>query len=118
MAKSKRLTRAQLNAWLRQEGACVHARAWVNKQKGTPQQVWEKCDRPDWLHWLYRRSGIEIGSRLDPLMCELERVASHRPRGKLTWLKWNDRYNKELSDGYKVLFGFEIIEMAAKRRLI
>jgi len=110
MAKFKRLTRAQLKAWLRQERACVHARAWVNKQRGTPQQLWEKCDRPDWIRWLYRRSGIEIGSRLDPLMCELERVADHRPRGK--------RYNKELSDAYKVLFGFGIIEMAAKRRLI
>ena len=36
-------------------GACAEAVEWAAKQKGTRQEMWERCPRADWLLWLAGR---------------------------------------------------------------
>jgi hypothetical protein len=39
--------------------ACGEARRWVAKSKGTPAQLWKKCQRADWMLWLAAQVGVD-----------------------------------------------------------
>ena len=46
--------------WLKKYHACREARIWVNRNRGTPRQLWEKLDHdPDWLLWVYYHAGVD-----------------------------------------------------------
>ena len=36
--------------------ACYEAIEWASIQEGSFQESWDKCERPDWMLWLLRRS--------------------------------------------------------------
>lgn len=46
------MTRDEMLALLGRLGACKTARYWAGETPGTPEEVFEKCDEPDWLGWL------------------------------------------------------------------
>ena len=55
------MEREKFISWLKKEGpysaregerACVDAIAWVEATPGTPQELWEVCQRGGWMEWL------------------------------------------------------------------
>ena len=53
------MTASEMSKLLVRLGACSEARAWA-KGKTLPE-VWEQCDRADWLLWLIGRMVGEVG---------------------------------------------------------
>jgi hypothetical protein len=39
--------------------ACAEATEWVAAQDGSAQDIWNRCERGDWMLWLAARAGVE-----------------------------------------------------------
>lgn len=56
------LSRPDFDALLYRLGACYEAQDWLNANPSlTPEQVWARCERLDWLLWLAGR--VEVDRR-------------------------------------------------------
>ncbi len=74
------LTRAEFMRFLRREGACDAAMAWIRKQRGmTPRELWWACSRYDWLWWVSATVGTSKRAEADDLAFEAWRVEYLKP---------------------------------------
>lgn len=55
----KTLLRKGAIEMLRRDDACSEAMAWATETKGSPQSLWDACERADWLLWLAARVGAD-----------------------------------------------------------
>ena len=46
------MTKKDFIKLLKKNKACEDAIKWCAETTGSPQQLWEKCDRGDWMLWL------------------------------------------------------------------
>ncbi len=46
------MTRRQFIAKLKRLEACPDALAWIKRTKGTPAELWRKCQNNAWACWL------------------------------------------------------------------
>ena len=53
------MNRIEFIARLRTLSACGDAVAWAEATPGTPEQLWRKCGRADWLLWLARSANTD-----------------------------------------------------------
>jgi hypothetical protein len=72
------MTNAQLIQKLIQINACDEALDWVRTTPGTPEELWNKCERPVWLEFLVRESKVsfdwaEHNRQVDQLWAEYHR---------------------------------------------
>lgn len=77
--RRKRLTTAQLIAWVKERDACEEGLVYLRRTPGTVKDAWNKCRNGDHMWWL---------------MCEAE-VSSPSPGWSDDWKAWHsapDRY--------------------------
>jgi hypothetical protein len=54
------MTNEQFIQTLIQIDACNEALDWVRTTPGTPEELWNKCNRKDWLEFLIRESNVSF----------------------------------------------------------
>ena len=62
------MNKEQFRAWLESKRACSEAMKWLDTlEDQSPENVWETCQRGDWLLWWHRRTGTEFAV-LEPVV--------------------------------------------------
>ena len=84
------MTNAQLIQKLIQINACDEALDWVRTTPGTPEELWNKCERPLWLEFLVRESKVsfdwaEHNRQVDQLWAEYHRQGCDIIRSLVLW---------------------------------